>query len=298
MRKFFGLTMTVILVLSSLLAVSEAADRKSVVSIIHEGIKFSESVYPYEDGLFISNFGSDEMNPRPDENKGYILYLKDGKMNTIVPADGTLHKPTGMIVKDGQLFVCDETRLVVFNLNQLKSAPQIIKFPAENKVLNALAMNEDTLYISVTDTGRIYSLDISDPHHMTGKKPQEWLHIAGPNGMTIGNGTMYIATIPADYRTVQSENVIYRVRDLSRPIAEKFIEVPGLYDGIALSDDCKTLYVSDWKTASVLAIDIRTTVSRTIYEEVGSGPADIAQKNGRLFIPELMGSKIVEIQLL
>lgn len=108
---------------------------------------------------------------------------------------------------------------------------------------------------------------------------------------------MSVSDIPTDYRTVSAENVIYRVRNLQKPVAEKFFDVPGLYDGVALSQDGRTLYISDWLTASVTAVDIRTRKFRVIYEEAGIGPADIAQSGGVLFIPEMVGSRIIAIEL-
>lgn len=108
---------------------------------------------------------------------------------------------------------------------------------------------------------------------------------------------MFIASILPDYKNVAAENIIYRVRNLKNPVAEKFYDVPGLYDGAALSDDLKTLYISDWKTYSVTAIDIASKKIQVVYEEKGIGSADIAQSGGRLFIPEIVGSRIIEIKL-
>ncbi len=87
------------------------------------------------------------------------------------------------------------------------------------------------------------------------------------------------------------------MKNLKNPVAEKFFDVAGLYDGVALSDDLQTLYVSDWLTSSVTAIDIKSKKTRVIYEEKGIGPADIAQNGGKIFIPELVGSRIIEIQV-
>lgn len=289
MKKIIFLA--VIAIIGNFFANFCSAEEKPLVSIFNDEIKFSESVCPYDGGLFISNYGSEKMRPRPDENKGYIIFRKDGVNKKI--AEG-LHKPTGMAVKNNFLFVCDETRLVVYDLKNLNDEPQIVNFAPEDKVVNALAINGNTLYISITDSGKIYSLDISDPKNL--KSPKLWLKIVGPNGMAIGNGEMFIATIPPDYKTVTAENVIYRVKNLQNPIAEKFYDVPGLYDGATLSDDLKILYVSDWLTSSVKAIDVESKKIRVIYEEKGIGPADIAFADGRIFIPELVKSRIIEIQ--
>lgn len=271
---------------------SASAESQALVSIFRDGVKFSESVYPYDGGLFISNYGSENMNPRADENSGYIIYRKDGINKKV--AEG-LHKPTGLLVKDNLLFVCDETKLLVYNLKNLSETPRVINFAADDKVANALTSDGENLYISITNTGRIYKLDIRDTKNL--KAPKLWLEIPGPNGMIYGGGEIFIVSIPADYKSVTSENVVYRVKNLQNPVAEKFFDVAGLYDGVTISDDLKTLYVSDWLTASVTAIDIKSKKSRVIYEEKGIGPADIAQSGGRLFIPELVGSRIIEIQI-
>lgn len=268
------------------------AAAESLISVAHEGIRFSESVYPHDGGLFISNYGSEKMRPRDDENAGYIIFRKDGTDKKIAAG---LHKPTGMAVKDNFLFVCDKTVLKVFNLQNLSAAPTIVEFAADDKIINALARDDDTLYISVTDSGKIYALDIKNPARLG--KPKLWLKITGANGMAVAGGEMFIATIPPDFANVTAENVIYRVKDLSNPVPEKFFDVPGLYDGATLSDDGKILYVSDWLTGTVTAIDIATKNFRVIYQEDGIGPADIAQSGGRLFIPELVGSRIIEIKI-
>lgn len=232
------------------------------------------------------------MTPRPDEFNGYIIFREDGVNKKIV--DG-LHKPTAMIVKDNFLFVCDETVLKVFDLKNLNAAPRIVTFAEDDKVVNALVLDGDTLYISITNSGKIYSLDVSNPGRL--ENPKLWLELGGVNGLTIGGGKMFIATIPVDYRTVSKENVIYVVRNLKKPVAEIFLDVPGLYDGVALSDDGKTLYVSDWMNASVTAVDIAIKKIRVVYEEKGIGPADIAQANGTLFIPDLVNSRIICLKI-
>ncbi len=287
MKKIFLLTVALIFLFG-------AAQAQPLVSVVREDVKFSESILPVDGGLFISNYGSEKMRPRPDENAGYIIFRKNGVNKKIVEG---LHKPTAMNVKDNFLFVCDETVLKVFDLKNLSAAPQIVTFAEDDKVVNALARDGNTLYISVTNSGRIYSLDVSNPGRLDEASPKLWLELGGVNGMAIGGGEMFIATIPADYKTVTADDVIYRVRNLKKPVAEKFLDVPGLYDGVALSDDLKTLYVSDWLTASVSAVDVRTKKIRVVYEEKGCGPADIAQAGGTLFIPELVNSRIICIDL-
>ena len=187
--------------------------------------------------------------------------------------------------------------LKLFNLQNLNSPPKIIKFAPDDEILNDLVCDGDTLYISVTNSGRIYSLDVSDSENIEKIAPNLWLEIVGANGLAIAAGEMFIATIPPDFHSVSPDNVVYRVQDLKNPRDEKFFDVPGLYDGVTLSDDSKTLFISDWLSASVTAIDLVSKKTRLIYQEKGIGPADIAFADGKLFIPELVGSRIISIRL-
>ena len=296
MKKITALTAAVLFAANCFSAEAKPAkaDTTPIVSVYDDDVRFSESVLPYEGGLLISNFGSATMNPAPDEKNGYIIFRKNGVNQMLVEG---LHKPTAMLVKFGHLFVCDETRLIVYDLKNHNVEPQIVTFAEDDKVFNALASNGTTLYVSITNTGRIYSLDISNPARINEVQPQLWLEIPGPNGLAVGGGVMYIASIPVDYSSVADENVIYCVRDLENPVAEIFYNVPGLYDGVALSDNSKTLYFSDWLTSSVKSIDVKTKKVRVVYRENGIGPADIAQARGILYIPDLVTSRIIEINL-
>lgn len=266
------------------------------MTILTENIRYSESVLPYDGGLLISNFGSDNRAPREDENKGYVLFYKDGQMTTIIPPDGILHLPTGMAVKDNYIFIGNFDELTIYNMADIKTSPRSIKFNDGEIPVNGLAVHDEYLYISVTSSGKIYKLNISNPQELG--QPEVWLeNVPGPNGLTIGENTMYIASIPTDYHTVKDENVIYKVPDINQPVLEKFIDKPGLYDGAALSPDDKTLYVSDWNTESIIAINTETKESRTVYQEKGTGLADIAVGNGMLYVPDLLNSRVLVIPI-
>lgn len=208
-------------------------------------------------GLLIANFGAEQLNPLNNEGKGYILNYKNGKTEMLIPTDGNLSAPKGMYQEKGYLFICDVNKLVVYNLKDLKQAPQIISFPADDLFLNDLAASGNTLYISVTNSGRIYTLDISHPSRLDKNTLKKWIDIVGPNGIIIDGNAMYVASYPADGKTTE-ENVIYKIADLKKPISEKFFNTPGQYDGIALSADKKTLYISNWTPAGVTAIDMDT----------------------------------------
>ena len=154
-------------------------------------------------------------------------------MNVLIAADGNLSAPKGMFTKDNYLFICDVNKIMVYNLKALKETPQTIFFPEDDLFINDLAADGNTLYASVTNSGKIYQIDITNPSNMSDITPIKWVDIIGPNGLIIDNGIMYVASYPADGTTTDA-NVIYQITDFANPVVEKFTILPGQYDGIAL----------------------------------------------------------------
>lgn len=265
--------------------------------VVNEDIRFCESTYPYQGGVLIANFGTEQLNPLNTEGKGYILFYKDSTMSELIPADGNLSAPKGMYEKDDYLFICDVNKIVVYNLKDLRMAPQIIQFPKEDLFINDLAVSGNELYASVTNTGRIYRMSISDMTQVGQLKPTVWCEVAGPNGLVIDGHSMYVASYPADGNTT-ADNVVYVIPDLSQPRPEKLITEAGQYDGLALSADKKTLYVTNWMPAGVYAIDMDThsIAPLKMKTEVG-GAADMTLSGDRLYIPDLPNSRVVILPL-
>lgn len=295
MKKALILKTLVLVALTTVLApiYAKHTPKSETAKVITKGIRFCESTYPYNGGILIANFGTEELNPLNNEKKGYILYYKNDEVKPLIPADGNLSAPKGMFEKDNYLYICDVNQLVIYNLKALDKAPQIIRFPADDLFLNDLAASGNTLYISVTNSGRIYTLDISNPSNLAKSSLLKWLDITGPNGIIIDENTMYIASYPADGNTTEA-NVIYKVSNLKKPTVEKFFNVASQYDGIALSTDKKTLYVSSWTPASVWAIDMKSKKQTTLPVGEGlAGPADMTLINRTLFIPDLPNSRIL-----
>lgn len=262
-------------------------------TVVSENIRFCESTYPYKGGILIANFGTKQLNPLNKEGKGYINYYKDGKMSTLIATDGNLSAPKGMFIRDNHLFICDVNKIAVYNLEAPQEAPQTISFPEDDLFINDLAADGNTLYASVTNSGRIYQIDIANPSDMNTVTPVKWTEVVGPNGLIIDNGTMYIASYPADGNTTDA-NVIYQITNLANPVAEKFIGLSGQYDGIALSADKKTMYITNWSPAGISTIDMSTRqVTPLIVKENLTGPADITVANDTMYIPDLPNSRVV-----
>lgn len=265
-------------------------------TVIDEGITFCESTLPYNGGLLIANFGTAELNPLNTEGKGYIKYWKDGAVQTVIPADGNLSAPKGMFYKDGYLYICDVNKIALYSLNGegSKFVTEIV-FPEGDLFVNDLAASGDWLYASVTNSDRIFRINISDIS--APGTPEQWLTIPGPNGIVIADGQMYAASYPADGNT-QDKHVIYKISDLEQPAPEKIISVPGQYDGIQLSQDEAYLYITNWAPASVSRVDIaRGTITpvEISLETQLAGPADMSLIGGKLYIPDLPNSRVVVI---
>lgn len=56
--------------------VASLAGNEKQVEIVNENIRYCESTYPYNGGILIANFGTEQLNPLNAEGKGYILYYK------------------------------------------------------------------------------------------------------------------------------------------------------------------------------------------------------------------------------
>ena len=276
--------------------VASLAGNEKQVEIVNENIRYCESTYPYNGGILIANFGTEQLNPLNAEGKGYILYYKNGKMDTLVPADGNLNAPKGMFMRDNQLYICDVNKIVVYDLAQVSKTPKTINLPEGNLFVNDLAANGSDLYVSVTNTDKIFKIDITDPANPG--EPQEWITIPGPNGLLIGDGTMYVASYPADGNTSE-KHVVYRISDLTNNHQpEKLVTVTGQYDGIAFASDGASLYVTNWTPAGISRINLRNGDLLPVglsLEESLSGPADITVSDGKIYIPDLPASRVVII---
>lgn len=273
-----------------------AASAQTVVNVIDKGIRYCESTYPYDGGLLIANFGTEQLNPLNTEGKGYIVLHKDGKNEVLIPADGHLSAPKGMLVRDGYLYVCDVNKVMVYNLADKAAEPRTIALPEGNLFANDLVSEGDYLYVSVTNTGRIFRVDISRPGQPG--QPQEWLSVVGPNGLLLHEGSLYVASYPADGSTTDA-HVVYRIADLKNPVAEKWMEVPGQYDGLAVASDGKALYVTNWTPAQVSRIDLNTRQLSPLDLKLPQalvGPADITVTGGYLYIPDLPNSRVVVVK--
>lgn len=277
------------------------------ISTFAEGLKFCEGTVPYKNMMLVSNFGIDTCDPLNQQGKGYIMAVEeDGTMRTFIEADGNLNAPKGMAVYDGHLFVADVGKVVVYNLRKTNEKPQVITFPAEDLFVNDIVAVGSIIIVSVTHTGKMYAIDASHIEALHGCKAQLLGEVPGANGMAVYDDKLYIASYNPN-ETPSAENVIY-VADISNPSKElqKVIaELPaGQYDGIAVSQDGSRLFFSSWKTDAeeqpmIYSYDLvnKGAVRKMDYGVQFKSPADISIKDGFLWVPDLLNSKLYKFSM-
>lgn len=264
--------------------------------VISKNIKYCEGSVVYKGRLLLSNFGTTELNPLNNEGKGYIMILDGDNTEIFISGNGNLNAPKGMAVSKNYLYIADVGKVVVYNLKEKYKTPQIIEMPKGNLFVNDIVVYGEKAYISVTDTDKIYSLDISNPKHLSSEDLSVFANVKGANGLVIDGKTMYIASYPANGKTT-SENVIYKIKSISSPKVEKLFDRAGQYDGLAIKGN--RLYFTNWVNGEVGYVNlINNKVELLNMNGVKiTGPADISILNGKLYIPNLPSSETIVVTL-
>ncbi|MBQ4280158.1 MAG: hypothetical protein IJC16_09435 [Rikenellaceae bacterium] len=266
--------------------------------VLTDGIRFAESVLCDSGRLIVTSFGTDELNPLNTEGRGYVLSFEDSTSEVLIPADGMLSGPKGTLLRDGRLYVADVGKLVIYDLTADPLTARVIPMPAGEVFVNDLAadIRTRTLYVTVTNTGNIYALDMADPALPADSSALTlYANVPGANGILVHDGRMYVASYPADGVTTP-RNVIYVLDDLGQPEPRQLISHAGQYDGLAIDGD--RLYFTSWTSPKLGYVDLTQGTVTTIPEADSiSGPARIAIEDGVLYIPDLPASRVIEHRL-
>ena len=212
--------------------------------VLTRNLQICNSVCPYQDGLLISNWGTDSIDPLNREGKGYIAFHKEGVTSILIPADGTLSAPKGMAVKDDYLFVADVNKVVVYNLNETSDQPQVISFPEGNDFVSDVAIVGNVLLAAVTNTSSIYALDISNLAHIDVGSLAVYAVVPGATSLCVSDYHLFIGS-STTYGEPTEFNVIYMIDDLSNPVAQPMTHRIGQYQDLALTPDGESLYFID-----------------------------------------------------
>lgn len=241
--------------------------------------------------LYVSNIGPQGQAGAKDGD-GFISKVnKNGEIEELhfLPKEGSLDAPKGMAVAGNTLYVADIDRVVGFDLS---SGQQVFELtiPDADFLNDIVAQNEQTLFVSATNSGNIARVDI----------PKEAYHfldlpaLNGPNGLAFGRdrNTLYCVGFGANNKP---NGQLYEItlEPLSRNILGDY---QGHIDGVQYSDGA--LYFSDWvafeKKGVIKKLDLASgTISTVELGQPIGGPADISldAATGTLYIPALMENR-------
>lgn len=275
--------------------------------IYTKGLRFCEGTVPYRNLMLVSNFGGKELNPMNTDGKGYIMAIgPDGVKSSYIVPDGNLSAPKGMAVVDHFLYIADVNKVVVYNLKQLHLRPRIIKFPSDDLFLNDIAQLGGMIIVSVTNTGRIYGIDVSSPDKVSQQTPQLIGNVPGANGLAVVDNMIYIASYnPSEKPDEQNVIYAYDMYASSNPMRKLITDLtPGQYDGIAISPDGTTLFFTSWNNindegAALYSYNLNGKgKARKVALGIDfKGPADISIKGNTLWVPDLPASTVYAIPL-
>ena len=253
-----------------------------------KGFQTPESVLYWadQDVYLVSNINGD---PFGADDNGFISQLgPDGKVKNLKWIDGgadavQLSAPKGMAIRGGKLYVADIDHVRVFALDTGAPAGDIAVEGAG--FLNDVAAEGDLLVVSDSGLGKDFKSSSTETiYRITPEDGVEKLiagpDLAGPNGVAIAGGQVWVATFGA--------KEIYRVADGKKTdvMATPF----GQLDGLVISGD--DIVVSSWEAKGVL-----TGKRGGKLTQVVSGvpsPADIAVDRGRhrVVIPVFTGNAV------
>ena len=227
--------------------------------VLTRNLQICYSVCPYQEGLLITNWGTDSINPLNQEGKGYIAFHKEGITSILIPADGTLSAPKGMAVKDDYLFVADVNKVVVYNLNETSDQPQVISFPEGNDFVSDVAIVGNVLLAAVTNTSSIYALDISNLAHIDVGSLAVYAVVPGATSLCVSDYHLFIGS-STTYGEPTEFNVIYMIDDLSNPVPQAIMHRIGQYQDLALTPDGESLYFIDKNSKELGRLEFATGV--------------------------------------
>ncbi len=257
------------------------------------GFDHPESVCRKGDTYYVSNLGK-ELKPSDKDGDGYISKMTaTGQVSEqkFLPKTGTLNAPKGMVTIGNVLYVADVDRVLGFDLTTRETV-LTIDVPGVAFLNDPVVINNQTLWVSVTDKNQLISVDLKS-------KTARFLPITGlngPNGLTISpNGkTVYCVGFGTDSKPNGEVTKI----DVATLKTERLGTYAGLLDGVAVRG--QSLYFSDWKsfgnTGELQEMNLKTgqTTRKTSVDFIGGFADFYLAPNGReLVVPSLTNNVVL-----
>lgn len=288
-RMFFAFGMVCFgVMMGAPAAVAQSTDEGFMIT----GLDHPESVAFDGKSYYISNVGK-EMAPTAKDGDGYITRVSpDGTILDAKWAEG-LHAPKGLLFAYDRLWVTDIDQVYGYDvatgkLDQVFSlAPRRVQFDQRPVAFlnDIVALPDNRLLISGTDSGRLYRISLSDGAVQS--FPVDLLR--GPNGLAFDRNVVYAVGFgdtgqgngPVLKITRQGENEYSFVQQSS---------LLGTLDGVAVYND--GLFVSDWASGSLYRIPLAGGKAVPVMTDL-SGPADFLIQDGKVWLPEMTANRVI-----
>ena len=255
------------------------------------GFHHIESVASDGKFLYVADIGA-ELKPTAIDGDGRIAKL-DRKGKILEPnfVKEPLNAPKGLAVYKDILFLNDINRIVAINLENGNKLYEI-NFGEATKFLNDIVIwDKNTLYVSATDTNKLYKVDLTNKSFTEVKLNTT---ISGINGLYCSekSSKLYVNGFGSD----NQPNGVFGCINLKDNSFEQITTITGYYDGIFIKNDI--LYVSNWmafeKKGFLLSIDLNSKkVARVNLSELIAGPADFILENNQLIIPAMLTGELL-----
>lgn len=275
------------------LVIAVAVPLISEASVVEVG-GAPESVVCYGDALLVSNVGA-KLEPTAKDGDGHITMMRlgGGVIGDIFAGKVRLDAPKGMGIYKGVLYVADIDRLVGIDLVRKQQVWELSFVGKGVGFLNDVAISDaGMLYVSATDAGTIFVVDLNAPKSSISSLPLPAL--PGPNGLYFDSAMQRLIVASFGTKTQPGELGVVNMANNSYAAIPG---VKGLFDGVALLDG-QAILVSDWVKFESGAGELKrvdlSTGEISIVRRGLSGPADFSLcGNGEYTLPNMMGASIL-----
>ena len=256
------------------------------------GFSHPEGSLITNDAVYISNLG-EKLEPMAKDKDGFISKLD--KEGNIIEAKfiTKLNAPKGMANVKDTLVVLDIDRILAFDL---KSKKELFAIDVKGGVFlnDIVLLDDDNAFISDTGTGIIHKFNIKD------KKIEDFVKLnkefMGANGLLLSKDKKILYTVTYDAAGKEKGRLVSIKLDdktqksLSEPI--------GPLDGIVYAKNQDILFSSweDGKNGTLYRYNNKGKISKEKPSNMG-GPADMSTDGKTLFIPKMLESKVLKIDL-
>lgn len=213
-----------------------------------------------------------------------------------------LNSPRGLEIEDGVLYVADESRVLGINLRTGMLTHEFDLSAEKTNALTGLAEDDDFLYVSAADIGKIFRISLRSGEYSE-IKTTEPLNV--PAGIDVDNGVIYIAEAATTPDGVPAGKI--KAIPLAGTGARRVsvvLATPGIYKGVLAEEhedffgnEHEFLYFSDASAkgdaAPVKRLNLSTGEVEDVVRAPMNEPADFIIEDGTLWVPATLDKKIV-----